>query len=309
MKKKTKVMIYLLAFLIAFITSAILRIVLLGSAPERMIKVEWNDSTGKIYTDLDYENSNGNQYDLYIPTNLNKNDKQNLMLFIHGGSFNSGSKKDGEAWCKYFAKKGYICASVDYSLQNHGKDASIYRMDSEILAAVDAIKNKSEDLGCQISGMAPFGVSAGGTLAMNLAYGGKSPIPVRFVFQLSAPTYFDASEWSLLKRVDGLKTDAEFYEMMTGMKQDHYDEQIRQISPASLVTEDSPPSLIGYGLKDHCVPLTQKYYLIDSYKEHHVKYDYVEFPHSNHGMYNDPERLKEFLEKAEEYARTYFVSE
>ena len=45
-------------------------------------------------------------------------------------------------------------------------------------------------MGYRVTGMAASGVSAGGTLAMNLAYGGNSAIPVRFVFELAAPTYF-----------------------------------------------------------------------------------------------------------------------
>ena len=45
---------------------------LLGSAPERLIKVEWDESVGEIYSNLDYENDNGNQYDLYIPSGLDK---------------------------------------------------------------------------------------------------------------------------------------------------------------------------------------------------------------------------------------------
>ena len=169
MKKKTKILIYVITFIVVFLISALIRIMLLGSAPERLIKVEWDESVGEIYSNLDYENDNGNQYDLYIPSGLDKLENQYLILFIHGGSFNSGSKEDGESWCKYYATKWYITASVDYTLQNQGKDASIYLMNEEIENAVTAIKQKTEELGYHIAGMAPCGVSAGGTLAMNLA--------------------------------------------------------------------------------------------------------------------------------------------
>ncbi len=111
-------------------------------------------------------------------------------------------------------------------------------MNQEIEAAVRAVKQKAEDLGYRITGMAPCGVSAGGTLAMNLAYNGNSVIPVKFVFQLAAPTYFDPAEWSLLMRVDKLKTENEFCEMMTGKKLEDYSQEIRSISPACLVRED-----------------------------------------------------------------------
>ena len=193
MKKRTKIFIYCAAFVVAFLVSAIVRIALLGSAPERLLHVQWNESLGTIYKDLPYENDNGHQYDLYVPTGLHPSEDQYLILFIHGGSFNSGAKEDGDAWGKFFASKGDITATVDYTLQTHGQDASIYRMNHEIEAAVRAIKQKAEDLGYRIAGMAPCGASAGGTLAMNLAYNGNSAIPVKFVFQMAAPTYFPCS--------------------------------------------------------------------------------------------------------------------
>lgn len=307
MKKKTKILIYVITFIVVFLISALIRIMLLGSAPERLIKVEWDESVGEIYSNLDYENDNGNQYDLYIPSGLDKSENQYLILFIHGGSFNSGSKEDGESWCKYYATKGYITASVDYTLQNQGKDASIYLMNEEIENAVKAIKQKTEELGYHIAGMAPCGVSAGGTLAMNLAYNGNSAIPVKFVFQLAAPTYFAPSEWSLLMKVDRLDSEEEFCKMMTGKELEDYDTEIQNISPACIVNEDSVPSLIGYGLIDHCVPLSQKYYLMEAYDRDKVMYDYIEFPKSNHGMYNDLDKLQEFLDKSLEYARVYFT--
>ena len=308
MKKKTKILIYVITFIVVFLISALIRIMLLGSAPERLIKVEWDESVGEIYSNLDYENDNGNQYDLYIPSGLDKLENQYLILFIHGGSFNSGSKEDGESWCKYYATKWYITASVDYTLQNQGKDASIYLMNEEIENAVTAIKQKTEELGYHIAGMAPCGVSAGGTLAINLAYNGNSAIPVKFVFQLAAPTYFAPSEWSLLMKVDRLDSEEKFCKMMTGKELEDYDTEIQNISPACIVNEDSVPSLIGYGLIDHCVPLSQKYYLIEVYDRDNVMYDYIEFPKSNHGMYNDLDKLQEFLDKSLEYARVYFTN-
>ena len=141
---------------------------------------------------------------------------------------------------------------------------------------------------------------------MNLAYNGNSEIPVKFVFQLAAPTYFEPSEWSLLMRVDKLKTEDEFCAMMTGKTMTDYSWEIQKISPACIVSADSVPSLIGYGLIDHCVPLSQKYYLMNAYDKYGVPYDYIGFPKSNHGMYNDLDKLQLFLDKSLEYADRYF---
>ena len=92
---------------------------------------------GTIYRDLSY---GSHAYDLYIPNGLDPDEDQYLILFIHGGSYNSGSKEDGDAWCKFYASKGYITATVDYTLQNHGVPAMINRMNEEIETAVSAIK-------------------------------------------------------------------------------------------------------------------------------------------------------------------------
>ena len=306
MRKKTKIIVYIGIFLLFFLASALVRISLLGSAPERLIKKATQDSTGDIFKNQNYENENGNQYDLYIPSGLDKTQNQYLILYIHGGSFNSGSKEDGETWCRYYAAQGYITASVDYTLQKQGKDASIYRMNEEIENAVRAIQQRAAELGYHIAGMAPFGVSAGGTLAMNLAYNGNSAIPVKFVFQMAAPTYFEPSEWSLLMKVDKLASATDFCKMMTGKELDDYTLDIQKISPAGIVNDDSVPSLIAYGRIDHCVPVNQKYYLMGAYILHDVPYDYIEFPKSNHGMYNDLDKLQEFLDKSLEYADRYF---
>ena len=72
MKKSVKYLIFALTFFVVFCLSAILRIHLLGSAPMKLIKVDWNENVGTKYTDLDYKNEHGNKYDLYIPKNLDK---------------------------------------------------------------------------------------------------------------------------------------------------------------------------------------------------------------------------------------------
>ena len=308
MKKSVKYLIFALTFFVIFCLSAILRIHSLGSAPMKLIEVDWNENVGIKYTDLDYKNENGNKYDLYIPKNLDKEKKQYLILFIHGGSFNSGSKEDGDIWCKYYASKGYITATVDYTLQNQGKEASIFLMNEEIESAIKAIKVKTSELGYNVVAMASSGVSAGGTLAMNLAYNSNSVIPVKFVFQLAAPTYFEPNDWELLMKVNRWNSSEEFLKMMTGfdLNEKNYMEQVKKISPSGLVNENTVPTLLGYGLRDHCVPLNQKNYLIDSLDKYEISYDYIEFPKSNHGMYNDLDKMQEFIDMSLEYCKRYF---
>ena len=111
---------------------------------------------------------------------------------------------------------------------------------------------------------------------------------------------FDPADWTLLKRVDRLDSDEAFVAMMTD------DGDWKAISPAGIVSETSVPTLMGYGLTDHCVPLNQKEILMTSMDQVGAEYVYIPFPHSNHGMYNDPDRLQEFIDKSLQYCEHYF---
>ena len=85
-----------------------------------------------------------------------------------------------------------------------------------------------------------------------------------------------------------------------------YKQYVDMISPARLVSENSVPTLMGYGLKDHLVPGKLKYKLVSALEENGVQYDYFEFPHCNHGMYRDLNILEQFLKQSLVYCKTYF---
>ena len=64
---------------------------------------EWKEGDGTIYYNLSYGNGT-NTFDLYIPNGIDILKKQPVMLFLHGGSWESGSKIDMDYFCKFFAK-------------------------------------------------------------------------------------------------------------------------------------------------------------------------------------------------------------
>lgn len=55
--------------------------------------------------------------DFYEPTGDTASARP-LIIWVHGGSFIGGSKTDNDVktWSESFAKKGYVCASIDYRL-------------------------------------------------------------------------------------------------------------------------------------------------------------------------------------------------
>lgn len=312
MKKSKLILIYALLFAAVFFASALVTISLTGSAPQKLLQA---DFYGTVLRDLPYENAGGHQYDLYIPGGTDSNTPQHLILFIHGGSFNSGSKEDGDAWCRFYASHGYITATLDYSLQNQGAIADLNLMNEEVGSCVWAIREDCLSRGYALDSMAVCGVSAGGTLAMNYAYkcADTSAIPVRFVFQLAGPADFEPTDWNILIRINRWQDAGTFVEQMTGhamtdqqMSSGEYQPYLNEISPARLVSEDSVPTLCGYGLKDHLVPPSSRELLTAALSEQGVPHDYLIFPNSNHGMYADLDVMQQFIDLSLKYCRKYF---
>ena len=56
-------------------------------------------------------------FDLFRPKEDTSGFKP-LIIWMHGGGFKFGNKKSGglPLWCREFAKRGYICASINYRL-------------------------------------------------------------------------------------------------------------------------------------------------------------------------------------------------
>jgi hypothetical protein len=83
------------------------------------------DFQGTTIKDLEYVEGEYHHYDLYLPVDKNNTRSQKLILFVHGGGWTSGSKEDGENWCRYFAHQGYTTAALDYSLQTQGQTPDV----------------------------------------------------------------------------------------------------------------------------------------------------------------------------------------
>lgn len=312
MKKALHMILYTALFIGVFAGSAYTAMIYHISTQQRIMKVDWNDSVGTVFPDLPYGDGEYNTYSLYISAGLDKNQPQSLILDIHGGGFTAGDKTDDDTACRYYASKGIIVAAMNYTyLGING--ASLNSMMEEALQCVDAVREQCASMGCRITEMAATGSSAGGCLAMLYAYRNaqESSVPVKFVFQQTGPATFDKEFWG--DTTDNYEMQALSASLYTGKNiipesvgTEEYQRSIDEISPAALISDTTVPTLCAYGPKDKVVPTQLKYLLFNNLAEHHIPYDYIEFPHSNHGMYDDPEKTREYLVKSLEYCERYF---
>ena len=313
MKKLLWCLLYVAVFIFTFVAFFSIGIAVPASRYAKPLNVEWNDDVGEMIADLKYGEWKDTSYDLYIPKQFNEEKETALILFVHGGSFTSGDKADEDMWCKFYTSKGYITATINYSLISESSDANINMMNEQMLSCVEAIKGECEKRGYEIKQMALSGQSAGGCLAMLYAYSqaDTSPIPVKFVFQQTGPASFHIEHWggteedskAVAKSAAGWTGKEITAEMVADRS---YRELVDAISPASLVNENTVPTLCAYGPKDKIVPIGIKFVLFEQFDKYGVTYDFINFENSGHGMMNDPDRQKEFVEKSLEYCDRYF---
>ena len=162
-----------------------------------------NQNEFDVNANEDYFGSkSNNNFDLYVPKNLAKDQKHAVILFIHGGAWISGFKTDVNSYVHAFANKGYITATIKYTLLKKSMDdrsLSVFRNLDEIDACIASIKSALEDLEFDTSktNLVIGGASSGAHLAMLYAYsrGDKSPLPISFVVDAVGPVDIKPGNW------------------------------------------------------------------------------------------------------------------
>jgi len=119
--------------------------------------------------------------DLYIDIYQPENDqvsKRPLILFAHGGAFVGGNKSDMEAFCQYWAQRGFVTASLQYRLltglptQTAFTNAAIKAV-SDMKGAYRFFKSdaaNANEYGIDTSRIFIGGLSAGAITALHTAY-------------------------------------------------------------------------------------------------------------------------------------------
>ena len=145
---------------------------------------------------------NKNNFDLYVPKDLNKNEKQTVVLFIHGGAWIAGFKTDVNPYVFEFANRGYISATIQYTLLKKSMDdpsLSVFRDLDEIDACIGAIKSALADLEFDTSKLSLVigGASSGAHLTMLYTFsrGERSPIPIKFLIDAVGPVDIKPDNW------------------------------------------------------------------------------------------------------------------
>lgn len=309
-------LIYVITFVVVFAVSVLLKLTIDPSGGK--YSVEWSDAIGTVHTDLVYGEKDANKFDLYLPAD-NSRDTYGLVVYLHPGGFTSGDKSGDAEMMQWLCSKGYVGASINYTLRDEAHpEASVYSQSMEIKESMPFVIAEAEKLGYKINEMSIGGGSAGHCLAMLYAYrdAADAPVPVRMVFGAVGPSSFYPEDWKcygLDKDTEESKAGAaELFGVMAGKKitsdmfgTPEYDEAVKDISALLWVDENTVPSLMAYGKHDRIQPYEASIRLDAALTKYGVPHDYIVMEHSGHGLQNDYKQYALYMEKMEEYLDTY----
>ncbi len=121
--------------------------------------------------------------DLYYPNvNVDKSPKRPFVLLFHGGGFSSGDKQSGDIkdLCIHLAKRGFVCASVNYRLEydfsEYGQYKARYRAIQDGHAALRFVVNNAAAVRIDTSWLFVGGQSAGSLLALGMVYADQAEL-------------------------------------------------------------------------------------------------------------------------------------
>ncbi|NNU15649.1 alpha/beta hydrolase [Parvularcula sp. ZS-1/3] len=187
-------------------------------------------------TDLAYGELERHRFDIYTPT---EDGPHPVLIYVHGGSWNSGSKDDYPWLGRRFAAEGYVTAVINYRL---APEFGYEDFMADTAKAVAFIHQNAEQWGGDPERLFLVGHSAGAYNAVQVALApeflaaeGSSPAIIDGVAGLAGPYDF--------LPLDGPATKAAF-----GVAED-----LDATQPVNRVTADAPPMLFLHGDKDTVV--------------------------------------------------------
>ena len=192
--------------------------------------------------------------DLYQPQNAQK--KTPLLIFIHGGSWKSGNKDDYRRYLVDYAEKGYITATVAYRFSQEKPFPAAF---DDVVCAVQWLKSNADQYHIDPEKIAVIGGSAGGHLAMMLAYHARDS-----TYAGDCVGEIDAEIQAVVNLYGPVDLTTDFAINHPSVKKflgKDYSEATSQLyeaaSPINFISPDDPPTLTFHGTIDQIVPVSQ----------------------------------------------------
>ena len=246
--------------------------------------------------------------DVYLPESAAARAENGCVIMIHGGSYSGGDKKEEMGRCHALARRGYVVATINYTLRTNEGGYSLDRVLDDVTAAISALCGYAAERGITLTAAATAGYSAGGHIAMLYAYtrAEESPLPILFTGTMAGPAEYSGAIWGedeayrITSRLTGVEITTDMVE------NGEADALVASISPTSHVRDGGVPTVMAYGKKDTTVSIANAEALAAALDEAEVEYTYIRFSRSGHDMMANPFKRLKYNRTLSRYCREYF---
>ena len=257
----------------------------------------------KLFSDVEYGKGGASELkmDILTPKKPPK-DPMPVLVFIHGGGWVHGDKSSGIPKLLPFAKRGYLCASINYRLTG---EAIFPAQIEDCKCAIRFLRAKAGEYNLDPTRIGVWGESAGGHLVSLLgttgdikSLGGKGgwgmySSKVQAVCNFYGPSDFTKyiEDTNKLKQLGGhnLPFGMDYLSLLVGGPADKKLDACRSASPITYVSKDDPPFLIVQGEKDEIVPQDQAIVLDAALRKVGVESTLYIIKGAGHGFGERPE--------------------
>jgi len=268
--------------------------ILTSCHPNEQVVVQDKNLPAKTIYDVSYGNDTAQMMDIYLPANRSVSSTKSIVL-IHGGGWNSGSKKDFVAYIDSFKNRmpDYAIFNVNYRLVNGGN--LFPTQEQDIKAAIDFIVTNSTGYHVNKNKLVLLGVSAGGHLALLQGYKYNSPKVAAII------DFFGPTDLMTMFQKPWNPYVPFVLQMITGTTPKQNSALYKQSSPINYINPRSAPTLILHGSNDKIVNVSQSKSLKDKLDRAGVKNELIIYPGKSHGWYgetlsNSFDRIASFLQ-------------
>lgn len=214
--------------------------------------------------------------ELYRPTSALK--PSPLIIVVHGGSWQSGSRLELDPLSRYLAARGYAVASVDYGLAPR----SIFPGPVEDLRdALTYLRRRSSDLSLDPARVILLGRSAGAQIALAAAHD-----PEPFPGLKGVIVFYGPNDLFLAWRVPGPKRMLDSRRLLRqylGGSPAEEPERYERASPLLAAGKRSPPTLMIHGGRDEMVWPIHEHRLSGKLKAAGIPHYFLNMPWATHG--------------------------
>ena len=239
--------------------------------------------------------------DIYTPESAPTGNRLPLVVWVHGGGWQNGSKNGCPAL--WLVPRGYAVASINYRLSSH---ATYPAQLEDCKTAIRWLRRNAVAYGIDGERIGVWGSSAGGHLVALLGVTGDvkdfdkgENIGVSSAVQAVCDFFGPTDFLQMSKFPSTIEHDSPTSpesKLIGGAIRENKD-KVARANPLTFVSQGDAPFLILHGDKDPLVPIHQSELLEAALKEAHVDVALVRLAGAGHGgqQFNTPEQQQHIV--------------